>query len=183
VRFGFSRALTVAMALCCVGAAPSHVQTSDYFGGYSGTHLVAASVAARWLTWASTNVKDSPTVRGFGVKTMMYTDPNRAMSGQQEFAAGESAFAHDCSGGRISARRPGQYLMDPSSPTLRAAWKAHVVRYMNAGHFDAVFEDDAANLAYLNGQPCNASQSSWIQATIALQQSLGYPVIYNALSN
>jgi Hypothetical glycosyl hydrolase family 15 len=183
LRLAFVRILAIAATLCLVAVVPSHVQTSDYFGGYSGTHLVAANVAARWLTWASTNVNDSPTLRALGVKTMMYTDPNRAMSGQAEFTAGESAFAHDCSGARISARRVGQYLMNPSSPALRAAWKAHVVRYMAAGHFDAVFEDDAANLAYLSGQPCNASQSDWTQATIALQQYLGYPVIYNGLSN
>jgi hypothetical protein len=160
-----------------------HVGTADYFAGYAGTRSVAAPVAARWLTWAQTDPATSPSLRALGVKTMLYTDPNRAMRGQQEFSQDESTFAHDCTGARIEANRSGQFLMDPRSPALLALWKRHMQRYTAAGRFDAIFADDANNLAYVRGRPCGSSEAQWLQATNAMQQALGYPVIYNGLSN
>jgi hypothetical protein len=177
------RALAVCATVGLLAASPpAHVATSDYFGGAAGTHLVDAATAARWLTWAETNIAGSQQLRPLGVKTLLYTDPNRALSRQPEFAAGESAFAHDCNGGRIEANRAGQYLMDPHSQALLAVWKGHVQRYTAAGQFDAVFEDDADNLEYLRGMPCRFSSDDWLQATNDMQRALGYPIVYNGLS-
>lgn len=182
------RSTTRALAACATvwllaASPPDHVATSDYFGGAAGTHLVDPSVAARWLTWAETDIADSLRLRGTDVKTLLYTDPNRAMNRQPEGRADESAFAHDCAGGRIEAYRAGQYLMDPHSQALLGVWRAHVQRYGRAGQFKAVFEDDADDIAYVRGMPCHYSPEDWLQATIAMQQAVGYPVVYNGLSN
>ncbi|MGC1380824.1 MAG: putative glycoside hydrolase [Candidatus Baltobacteraceae bacterium] len=163
--------------------APRHVSTADYFAGYAGTRLVSAPAAARWLTWAETDIASSPSLRALGVKTLLYTDPNRAMKGQPEFTAQQSTFARDCAGAPIETNRPGQFLMDPNSAALRALWKRHVDRYVAAGRFDAVFEDDANTIAYARGQPCGYDAAAWLQATIAMQRSLGYPIVYNGLAN
>ncbi len=179
-----ARALAVCATVWLLAESPpQHVATSDYFGGGVGTHFVDPSDAARWLSWAETDVADSPRLRAVGIKTLLYTDPNRTMSRQPEGRADESAFAHDCAGGRIEAYRAGQYLMDPHSAALLAAWKGHAQRYGRAGQFDAIFEDDADDVAYLRGMPCRYSPTDWLQATIAMQQALGYPIVYNGLSN
>ncbi len=175
--------LALAASLCLLGAAPTHVQTADYFGGYAGTHDVAPAVAARWLTWAETNVADSPRMRALGVKTLLYTDPNRQISGEPLYTADESSFAHDCGGQRIATLRSGQYLMDPHSPAMTRLWKAHVRSYSADGHFDAIFEDDADDLAYTRGVPCRYDAAAWLSATNAMQRALGYPVVYNGLAN
>jgi len=179
------RRAVLASAVCLLAATPvpQHVQTSDYFGGYAGTRLVAPDVAARWLTWAETNIPDSVRMLALGVKTLLYTDPYRTMQGDPDLPPNGQGYAYDCSGNKIEARRAGQYLMDPSSPAVLAQWKSHVSRYSAEGHFTAVFADDAGNLAYLRGVPCHSDQAQWIDATNALQRALGYPVVYNGLSN
>ena len=175
--------LALPATVCLLAAVPTHVQTSDYFGGYAGTHKVAPGVAARWLTWAQTNIADSVRIRPLGVKTMLYTDPNRQIAGEPLFTADESTFAHDCFGNRIAAQRAGQFLMNPDSAALAQLWKGHVDRYSAEGHFDAVFEDDANDIAYVRGMPCKYDAGAWLSATNAMQRSLDYPIIYNGLSN
>jgi hypothetical protein len=175
--------LCVFPSLLAASGPITHLQTSDHFAGYAGTRTVPASVAALWLTWAETDIPGSQLLRRYGVKTMLYTDPNRAMRGDADFTSDESAFAHDCMGQRIMAHMRGQYLMDPHSQALLATWKSHVTRYTAEGHFDAVFEDDADTVAYANAQPCNFEPQDWLHATIAMQRALGYPIIYNGLSN
>jgi hypothetical protein len=178
------RALSLLCALpLLLAATPAHLQTGDHFAGYAGTKTVPAPVAARWLTWAETDIPGSVLVRRYGIKTMLYTDPNRSMRGDQEFSSNESTFAHDCAGDRIQAQRAGQYLMDPHSSALLALWKGHVSRYNAEGHFDAVFEDDANTIGYVLGRPCNFDATDWLQATVTMQRALGYPIIYNGLSN
>ena len=179
------RATILSLACACLlGAAPLRLSTADYFGGYAGTHLVDASVGARWLTWAETDIPTSLLLRSLGVKTILYTDPNRTMKGEPDYTSDETAFAHDCSGSRIqAAHRPGQFLMDPHSKSLLTVWRNHVSRYVKAGQFDAIFEDDANTIGYATGQPCNFNPNDWLAASTALQQSLGYPIIYNGLFN
>lgn len=165
---------------------PTHVQTGDFFAGYAGTRVVDPQTAAGWLTWAETDPAGSLRVRPFGIKTMLYTDPNRAIPKQSEFpeyARDEASFAHDCSGLRITTNYPGQYLMDPHSATVRAVWKEHVDRYQSIGHFDAIFVDDADDVAYVRATPCNYDSGEWLRTSNALQRSLGYPIVYNGLSN
>lgn len=165
---------------------PTHVQTADYFQGYAGTHSVDPKAAARWLTWAETGVPDSPRLRALGIKTLLYTDPNRTIARQAEYAEyvrHPDAFARDCSGHRIRTYSATGYLMDPHAARLRAIWKEHVDRYASVGHFDAIFEDDADDVLYTYGQPCNYSATGWLDATNAMQRSLGYPIVYNGLAN
>jgi hypothetical protein len=186
---GYLKLAALWLELCSAGiwllgiTVPKHVQTSDYF---NATTRAPAPIAAAWLTWAETDIKESLALRPLGVKTMLYTDPNRAMSGRQqpEYTSNESTFAHDCSGARIeTTTRPGQYLMDPESPALLAVWKYHADRYGKAGKFDAIFEDDANGLRYVTALPCHYNAQDWLAAIIAMQRDLGWPIIYNALSN
>jgi Hypothetical glycosyl hydrolase family 15 len=169
-------------AIAALPTGPAHVATADYWGGYSGTHLVSAQVAAGWLTWASVNIDGSKTLRPLGVKTMLYTDPNRQIAGEPLYSSDESTFAHDCAGARIPTQRAGQYLMDPRSESVWRVWKSLVDRYNAEGHFDAIFEDDADDLYGVRVMPCNFDAAAWQAATIAMQRSLGMPVIYNGLS-
>lgn len=172
----------VLVASPCLVAVATHLPTADYFSGYAGTRSVSPEAAARSLTWAETDISTSPRLRALGIKTILYTDPNRTMVGDADFTPDDSAYAHDCYGRRIMANRPGQFLMDPHSPVVRTVWRSHVTRYAAEGHFDAILNDDANNLLYAHGQPCNYQPMDWLQATNDLQQSLNYPVIYNALS-
>lgn len=179
------RALAVFALPACLAAVPmAHIQTGDHFAGYAGTRSVPPDVAAKWLTWAETDIPGSVSIRRFGVKTMLYTDPNRVMKGDADFPKDESAFARDCRGSRIeSVPRPGQYVADPHSPALLAVWKSHVTRYSAEGHFDAVFEDDADTIQYSTGTPCNFDPADWLKATNDMQRALNYPILYNGLNN
>lgn len=174
------RLVTLAAASCLLAAVPSHVMTADYFGGYAGTHLVSAGNAARWLTWAETNIAGSQALLPLGVKTLLYTDPYRTMAGDPDLPPNGAGFAKDCGGARIEANRAGQFLMDPHDPAVLSQWKSHVQRYSAEGRFTAIFVDDAANLAYVKGVPCNVKD--WLVASNAMQRSLGYPLVYNGLS-
>lgn len=175
----FLAAVTMAGLL---GAVPAHVPTADYFAGYAGTKNVAPEIAARWLTWAEVGIPGSQQMRPLGVKTLLYTDPNRQMTGEPMYTPDESTFAHDCGGNRVPTRRAGQYVMDPRSQSMRGVWKNHVARYDGEGHFSAIFEDDANDLAYIASQPCNVDAKEWREATIAAQRNVGRPVVYNGLS-
>lgn len=170
------------LTIFCLGTAPSHVPTSDYWAGYAGTKAVPADTAARWLTWAETNVDGSKLIHPAGVKTLLYTDPNRQLQNNDRlWNSDESTFAHDCGGNRIEAHRRGQFLMDPHSQHLRDLWKHSVERYWNAGQFDAVFNDDANDLELIASQPCNVDRDDWLRTTIDEQRQLGRPVVYNGL--
>ena len=139
-------AFVLSAAIAAASQRTEHVPTADYWGGYSGTHVVSAPVAAQWLTWASVNIDGSNALRPLGVKTMLYTDPNRQIKGEPLYTADETTFAHDCAGARIPTGREGQYLMDPRSASMPRVWKNLVDRYTAEGHFDAIFEDDADDL-------------------------------------
>ena len=175
-------ALVLSAAIAAAPQRPEHVPTADYWGGYSGTHVVSAPVAAQWLTWASVNIDGSNALRPLGVKTMLYTDPNRQIKGEPLYTTDETTFAHDCTGARIPTGREGQFLMDPRSASMPRVWKNLVDRYTAEGHFDAIFEDDADDLYGVRNLPCTFDEGAWQAATIAMQRSLGQPVIYNGLS-
>jgi hypothetical protein len=165
--------------------APQHLLTADYFGGQAGTHVIPADRMASVTDWVETSPHDTTTWRS-GMHVMFYTDPNRQIENEPLWTQDEAAFAHDCSGSRVSRMYPSrggngrqQFLMDPNSPAMRGVWRSYVQRYFNAGRFSAVFDDDAANLAYMDTSPCNAG--SWVQASVDAIRSLGYPVVYNGL--
>lgn len=162
---------------------PRHVLTADYFGGQGGTHVVPADRMATATDWVETSPYDTTTWRS-GMHVMFYTDPNRQIAGEPLWNADESTFAHDCSGNRVSRMYPSnggrrQFLMDPHSAAMRGVWRSYVARFFAAGHFSAVFDDDAGNLAYMDSSPCNARD--WVAAAAASIRALGYPVVYNAL--
>lgn len=162
---------------------PHHVLTADYFGGQGGTHVVAADRMAAVTDWVETSPHDTTTWLS-GMHVMFYTDPNRQIENEPLWNQDEATFAHDCSGNRVSRMYPSnggrrQFLMDPNSQSMRRIWRSYVGRYFGAGHFSAVFDDDAGNLAYMDGSPCNAT--SWVQAAADSIRALGYPVVYNAL--
>jgi hypothetical protein len=166
-------AFVLSAAIAAASQPPEHVPTADYWGGYSGTHLVSAPVAAQWLTWASVNIDGSNALRPLGVKTMLYTDPNRQIKGEPLYTTDETTFAHDCAGARVPTGREGQFLMDPRSASMPRVWKNLVDRYMAEGHFDAIFEDDADDLYGVRDLPCTFDEGAWQAATIAMQRSLG----------
>lgn len=170
------------LAFAIVAAAP-HVKTAAYYNSYVGLPSAPIDVVARWLSWAETDLVHGPMLQALGVKTMVYTNPNRTISGQPEFSRDESTFAHDCGGNRIVGSIDGrpQYLMDPHSQSLARRWTAVAREYMNAAHFDAIVEDDADDVNYMPTLPCNYSAEDWLAATVAMQAKMGFPVIYNGL--
>jgi hypothetical protein len=170
-------------ALVLFGAVPQHVQTSDYWGGYAGTHAVPPQNAARWLTWAEVDAQDARRIAPFGVKTMLYTNPNRLVPGAPLYGP-ERYFAHDCGGGRIStANRADEYMMDITSPGLLDAWRNLVREHVRAAPFTAIFVDDAVGAFYASGEPCGYSEDAWIREMIEAERFVGFPVVYNALSH
>lgn len=166
---------------------PKHVLTADYFLGDAGTHVISAQRYARHLSWAEVSPYDTTTWRT-GIRMMFYTDPNRQIAHEPLWNSVEQTFAHDCDGSRISRMYPAngpngrpQFLMDPHSAALRQIWRAYVSRFFSAGHFSAVFDDDADNIQYMDSTPCRFDAGEWLQASIDEVRSLGFPVVYNAL--
>lgn len=177
-----SACLALAAAIALLGAVPAHVQTSDYWGGYAGTHKVSARQAADWLTWAEVDAADARLLAPLGVKTILYTSPTRVIPGSPMYSDDESQYAHTCGGARImSTWRNNQYLTNPRSRALISAWRSYVQKHFQAAHFDAVFVDNAAPV-YTTGEPCGFDLDDWLNAEIEAQRAVGYPVIYNALS-
>jgi hypothetical protein len=74
------------------------------------------------------------------------------------------------------------FLMDPSSSHLGTLWSGVVTAATAAGHFDAIFDDDADDLYDTSGPPCGDSAATWLAHNQTMISSLGYPVIYNGLA-
>jgi len=164
---------------------PLHVMTMDSYQ-YSTGKLPDLAVAARYLTWAILQPKETNSFARVGIKTMLYTDPNRTAVGDPMYTSYETTFAHDCSNNRITI--PGKtattYLMDPTSPDLQVLWHQYVANVLTWGdHFDAILEDNADVVHPVSALPCNFDQSVWTAATNTMNQALGYSVIYNGLGN
>ena len=184
MRLAKSFALGFCAALL-LGAVPRHVLTADYWGGYSGTHNLPAERTAPWLWLAETDPQDSDLLSSLGIKTMLYTNPNREMPGDPMWSDDDSEFAHTCAGDR--ARGEAQYknifLTNPSSPTALHAWRASVASHLENAHFDFIFADEADGAAYAQDQPCGYTLTSWLRAEGNLFAGLHLPIIYNALSD
>ena len=172
-------------AVLLAGAVPNHVQTADYYAGYAGTKVVAPASAARWLTWAETDVAGARSLEPYGVKAILYTNPYRIIPTEPMYTDDESTFAHDCGGKRIETvgGHANQYLMDPGSAKMRELWRNYVAEHVKEARFAAVFADDAAGDVYVSGHPCNYDTKSWLDAVNGLQRAIGFPVIYNALAD
>ena len=178
------RAIAVLSALSLLAAAPHHVQTADYWKGYSGTKKVPAQLAARSLTWAETDKHGAAEIAPLGVKTILYTNPNREQPGDPMWSTDEAVYAHTCSGMRAMGETAyaGQQLTQPG-PTLAKLWRWSVAQHVEGATFNAVFNDEAVGAAYAVNQPCNFDFNRWLQQEAQLQHSLGWPVIYNGLGD
>lgn len=179
------RSLACLSTLLLVAAVPHHVQTADYWRGYAGTKTVPPEQAARWLSWVETDSYGSAAIAPYGVKTLLYTNPNREQPGDPMYGSQEDMYAHTCSGGRARAgvKYAGQVQTNPGSRALAQKWRKSVEGHSEGGHFDAVFSDDADGAIYAADQPCGYSLNDWLRGETQLQRSLGKPVIYNGLSD
>jgi len=171
--------------------AQKHVLTEDFLGGRYGTHNIVWSQAAPYVNYAQTNGADATAIASYGIKTQFYTDPNRTIPGVGDPMAisDETAYAHDCSGNRITYNYNGQIenVMDISSTALRNRFTSYVSSQMSQYHYDVMFEDDAGPLGDLTssllayGLPCSYSDSAWLSAGQSLDSISPMPVIFNGL--
>jgi hypothetical protein len=162
----------------------THVLTWGQLGGVLGTHNVTWAQAAPFLSWAMTGSKDSVGIRAVGIKTTVYTNPNRQGPGGPMYTNDETTFAHDCSGKRIYATNlPNHALMDIQSQTMWALWQKYIETLTVGwgGVFDAYYEDAADSVQYTTAQPCSFIQVPWTVASNEMNQSTGVPIIYNGL--
>ncbi len=136
---------------------------------------------APWVSWATATATQSIILHSLGVKTEVYTDPNREGPGDPLYTDEEATFAHDCNGKRITfPTKPGKYLMDPHSSKLATLWKDYVAGV--GGDFDAVYEDSADNVVGVtNALPCHFEQADWTSATNSMDDALDSSIIYNGL--
>jgi hypothetical protein len=160
---------------------PNHVLTWDWYL-YAGQ--VNPTVAAPYLDYAAVQHADANAFDAAGIKTVLYTDPNRTYVGQPMYTHDESTFAHDCNGKRITVggRRFVTYQMDPRSPDLEPLWAAWVSSVLGAGYnYNFIFEDAANNIHNDSGVPCGYTEPSWTAASNANNLALGQSIIYNGL--
>ena len=156
-----------------------HVPTLEDYGGLTNPPASWNQIAP-WATWAITTGAQSWNAQGVGVKTILYTNPNRQGPGDPMYTSDETTFAHDCSGNRITiTQRPWQDLMDPHSTHLVSLWQQ---AYSQAsGAFNAVFEDNAVQVSGdVSALPCNFSQTDWENATNNLQDNSGLSIVWNS---
>jgi hypothetical protein len=162
-------------------AAQKHVLTWAWFK--QGDHP-APRFAAPYLDWAAVNNPEANSFHAAGIKTVLYTDPNRTYPGEPMYTNDESTFAHDCAGHRITIKgRPGPtYQMDPSSPHLVQLWAAWVNWELKGGvHYDAIFDDDANSVHNTSALPCHFNQILWSQFSNSMNAALGKTLVYNGL--
>lgn len=177
--------LLASAAALTMGAAPRHVLTADYWGGYAGTHNLPATRAAQWLSWAEVQPQDTSQLAPLGVKTLLYTNPNREQPHDVIWSDDERFFAHTCGGQRVrgGSNYRGEVMTDVHSSVTTQAWQHSVERHMEGAHYDAVFDDEAVGTAYAQDAPCNYNMNDWIGGEAQMMRSLHTPVIYNALSD
>lgn len=181
------RILACLASVALLAAVPRHVLTGDYWGGYSGTHNLPAQQAAQWLSLAEVDPADATTMSQLGVKTMLYTNPNREMPGDPMFTTQEQEYAHTCAGTRVRGEAKyaarGLVLTNPGSDAMARIWQNSVARHSINAHYDLIFADEAGgDLAALD-VPCNYSFEGWLRDESRLFASLGRPVIYNGLND
>ncbi len=157
-----------------------HVLTKEYLADKFPS--VSAAQMAPWLTWATSTGVESTSLRSVGIKTILYTNPNRQAPGGPMYTNDETTFAHDCQSQRIQfSARNNVYLMNPASTHLRKLWKNAVTQA--GGEFDAIFDDTPNELFGVTSLPCKFDQSSWTADLNTLNYSLGLPIVYNGLGN
>src|SRR5450755_2207334 len=78
---------------------PNHVLT--YAIIFQKDHISPTQVAP-FLDWAEVQGANANDFSQAGMKTVLYTDPNRVTPSDPMYSDDESTFAHDCSGNRIT---------------------------------------------------------------------------------
>jgi hypothetical protein len=161
--------------------APMHVMT---WAAIVESNNISPTQAAPYLDWAVVNLPDADAFSAAGIKTVLYTDPNRTTPTGEMYTSDESTFAHDCSGNRITVvnKAGPTYQMDPRSADTAVVWLAWVTRVVQANvHYDAIFDDSADSVRSLTGVPCNFDQTAWTAASNIMNSTLGKTVIFNGL--
>lgn len=179
------RLLAPFLVVALIAAVPRHVQTADYFGGYAGTKTVPADAAARLLSWGETDQSGSQELAAYGVKPILYSNPNLEEPGDPMYTSDESMFFHTCGGDRFKIRDArGFVVADPRSASLQRLWRQYVQQRSQGARYAAVFEDQAVRPSvYGVGDPCNYNANAWLANLNQAQRDLGYPIIYNGLSD
>lgn len=160
---------------------PKHVLT---WAAIVQSNNISPTAIAPYIDWAVVNVPDANAFSAAGIKTVLYTNPNRTSPGGKMYTEDESTFAHDCNGSRITINgKPGPvYQMDARSANLAGVWSAWVQGAMRGGnHYDAIFDDSADSVRTGSAVPCNFDQLSWTAASRQLNGALGQQVIFNGL--
>jgi len=169
------------------GAAPNHVLTWLILDAPGGPNIDPSKVV-QWVNYTMTKQSTSQEAHSLGMKTILYTDPNRTAPDDLMHTSDESTYAHDCNGNRIKVLGKDKELMDPSSQKLWTLWPWAVqtmISWDGGGIYDYIFEDTADSVSSLNlsAMPCNFDQNNWTQQTNNLDSNLGYPIVYNGLSH
>lgn len=163
-------------------AVVEHVLTADYLRGAALDTALPPTALAQHLSWASSSFQLNPAVRAAGIRVMYYTDPFRQNPTNAMYTNDETTYAHACDGSRIkSLSYRDMYLMDPSSPSLRALYKQHIASRSASVLWDAFFVDDANSLYDLSNTPCGYTPDSFLAASKKLIEEVHVPVIYNGL--
>jgi len=168
----------------------THVLTADYLGGTAGTTSISWASAAPYLTWAQTVPANANAISAAGIKTQIYTDPNRVETTDPLYTdAPASAFAQTCSGVDVTDFFDDvtQYVMNPASTALQSVYASVTLSEIGSTHFDAIFQDDNGPLsefstAFTPSLPCNYSNAAWLAGGIALDNAAPRPVIINGLN-
>ncbi len=164
---------------------PVHVNTGAYL--YSSdnatSHGRPFSAYAPSLTWAETY--SGSAVSAAGIKTLLYTNPNREETTDPFYNTNEKTFAHTCSGARITQPNSAKtiYLMDPTSPDMVNLYKSYVANELSKQNFTAILDDEPFDWYALSAMPCNYVAASWLNAYAAEMTALNHPVIYSGLSS
>jgi hypothetical protein len=150
---------------------------------YLGWHNGAAAPFAPYvpyISWTMTHPTLTGAISALGIKTILYTNPNRLYTTDPLYTSDESTFAHTCAGSRI-ADSDGTTLMDPASTNLSALWKSEITSLQLLGHVDAFEADDADDVYGAHALPCGYTGASWLSSSIAEDASVGAPIVYNNL--
>jgi hypothetical protein len=161
-----------------------HVLTWDTDDLGPDTIGITPAQAAPYLNALLTVPQTGALVKSAGIKSALYSDPNRVAPGTLMWTDNESTFAHDCSNNRITVQNSNDLLMDVHSNVLWGLWAQSIKTEENWGaQFDWVFEDSADEIQTqkLSAQPCNFNQADWTNYTNQMDSSLGLPIVYNGL--
>jgi hypothetical protein len=164
----------------------NHVLTWLTIGEPGGTYKVDPTQVAQWVDYTMTTPALSVVAHAVGMKTLIYTDPNRVNSHSLMWTNDESTFAHDCKGKRITVAGSNDDLMNVRSHHLWALWPATtkiMEGWGGGGIFDYVFEDsaDEINTQRLSALPCHFYQTAWTNDTNTMDTDLGMTIVYNGL--